>query len=120
MFGIPSEMRMPSTVVGIDRNVLRTERASMPGSNGVYSLGSHVSVCACPPAIQSRIMASALGSILGAVSSARATAGMPSAAAAPTAQPAPRNRRRLQGPFIRFEKLRIVLILNALLGGELI
>src|SRR5947208_1466494 len=68
--GNPSETFNPSTLVGIDRNVDMTALASMPFSNGVYFFGSHVSVWACPPAIQSRIMASAVA--LGAgLSSAR-------------------------------------------------
>ena len=40
-------------------NVLSTRSVRTPGANGVYRLGSNVSVCAMPPAIQRTITASA-------------------------------------------------------------
>src|SRR5688572_15638848 len=55
----PSEKFIPSNAVGYDLNVLRTLFPSIPFSKAVYLFGSKVSVCAIPPAIESRITVSA-------------------------------------------------------------
>jgi hypothetical protein len=52
----------------------------MPGSNGTYRLGSKVSVCAIPPAIQSSTMQSAVAGNAGSGSAARALGTAASAA----------------------------------------
>lgn len=60
----PSEKLIPSNAVGTDLKVLKTLFAGIPFLNGVYRFGSNVSVCAIPPAIQSRITVSAFDLIL--------------------------------------------------------
>src|SRR5262245_55534564 len=70
---------MLSTVVSIDGNVLRTRFDSRPFSNGVYALGSNVSVCAIPPAIHKRMNVSAVGS--GRFVCGQAAIGAPAASA---------------------------------------
>jgi hypothetical protein len=56
----PSEKFIPSSDVGNDLKVLRTLFPSIPFSKAVYLLGSNVSVCAIPPAIQRRMTVSAV------------------------------------------------------------
>jgi hypothetical protein len=56
----PWEIWRPSTEVGIEAKVLRTEFEGTPGAKSVLRLGSKVSVWAMPPAIQRRMTESAL------------------------------------------------------------
>src|ERR1035437_148816 len=64
----------------------------MPGSNGVYCLGSNVSVWAMPPAIQSRMRLSARDAIFVLDASSRASEPASAARAA-----GPDARRELRG-----------------------
>ena len=57
---------MPSNAVGMVGKVLSTSFDSIPFRNGVYFLGSNVSVWAIPPAIKSKITESADAGILSA------------------------------------------------------
>jgi hypothetical protein len=88
--------------VGNDLKVLNTRVPSIPFSNGVYRLGSNVSVCAIPPAIQSRITASAEGFRTGLVHpSSKPATGAPAAnAASVAALDLFRNSRLFQVAFI--------------------
>ena len=80
MFSKPSPRKIPSAEVGMALQVPSNSLPFMPLRYGVYSLGSHKSVCAMPPGSQIIIMASAVGLI--AASSARARAANPAPAAA--------------------------------------
>src|SRR5215471_16419193 len=60
IFSRPSPRKMPSALVGIERQVPRIWLPFMPFSYGVNFLGSQVSVWATPPGSQMKIMASAV------------------------------------------------------------
>src|ERR1035438_3113375 len=91
----PAEILILSTAVSIAGNVLSTRFDSMPGSYGVYCLGSNVSVWAMPPAIQSRMRLSARGAIFVALASRRAS---DPASAAKAAAPEVRRKLRRERP----------------------
>src|SRR5580693_3470097 len=97
----PCEILMLSTTVSMLGKVLRTLSEARPVSYGVYFLGSNVSVCAMPPAIQSRITESARGSILGPAKR-RASLPVKAASVAPT-EARMKSRREL----LNILKLRV-------------
>ena len=97
MFSSPAVNLMLSTTVSIAGNVLITRSTGRPFSNGTYRFGSNVSGPAMPPAIQSRMQASARGAGWTIVSAAapKASRGAPIAIAAiVAAESARRNSRR--------------------------
>ncbi len=85
---------MLSTAVGMLGNVLRTFSTGTPGSNGVKRLGSNVSVCAMPPAIQSTMTASAVA-VVGLACDACSRGSRPTRADSVAAAVAPMKPRRL-------------------------
>src|SRR5947207_1742165 len=78
---------MLSTAVSIVGKVLTTSLGGIPLVNGVYSLGSNVSVCAIPPPIHRTITVSAVAvrfgvpASVGFASSAKTRRGNPAASA---------------------------------------
>ena len=72
--------------------MLSTFAIGTPGANGVYLLGSHVSVCAIPPAIQSTMMVSS--GCRGSRRRADQLRSRPDSAASVAAAPADMNPRR--------------------------
>src|SRR5438552_1762944 len=105
---------MLSTAVSMLGNVLNTFSVRTPGSKGVYLLGSNVSVCAIPPAIQRTMTASAVA--LGAAAWTNCGS-RPISAARVAPAVAPINARRLTRELISFSSMFIVLSVNQLKLG---
>src|SRR6185437_4785155 len=91
-------------------NVLSTCAVGTPGLNGVYLFGSHVSVCAIPPAIHRTITASAVAG--GAVAARTSSGSPPISAASDPAAVVPMNPRRLIRELMYFSSLVIAAFLN--------
>ena len=90
----PCEILTPSTAVSIAGKVQRIFSEGTPTSNGVYRLGSNVSGAAMPPASQSRMIVSAVGSGCLTGSAPRTSRGSPAARAASAAAFMPRRKSR--------------------------
>jgi hypothetical protein len=80
--------------VSIAGKVLSTSLIGTPGANGVYRLGSNVSVLAIPPAIQRTITASAVA-FAGACAARSSCGSRPTNAPSVAAAVAPMKPRRL-------------------------
>src|SRR5262245_26630174 len=90
----PCEILMWSTAVSMAGNVLSTCSVRTPGSNGVYFFGSHVSVCAIPPAIQSTTTESAVAFETRPCCACSGCGSRPTSAASVAPAVAPMNARR--------------------------
>src|ERR1700728_1352561 len=99
----PCEIWILSTDVRIAGNVLSTSAVGTPGLNGVYFFGSHVSVCAIPPAIHSTIVESAVAT--GAAAARTSSGSPPISAASEAAAVVPINPRRLIRELMYFSSL---------------
>src|SRR5438270_2661312 len=105
---------MLSTAVSILGKVLNTFSVRTPGSKGVYLLGSKVSVCAIPPAIQRTITASA---VAGGAAAWTISGSRPISAVSVAPAVAPINPRRLTRALIHFSSEFIVTSINQLKLG---